>query len=60
MNGRHGHYRRFARVGKGGWRCYCCAPPPGDDKKREKRREKRSERQLAEQEIRDESEKKTP
>lgn len=27
------YYRRFAKIGPGGWKCPCCAPPPGKAKK---------------------------
>jgi hypothetical protein len=33
-----GTYRRYARLGPGGWKCGCCAPPPGPPRRNELRR----------------------
>jgi len=33
-----GAYRKYARLGPGGWKCACCAPSPGPMKKDELRR----------------------
>jgi hypothetical protein len=49
-----GHYRRFVRIGPGGWRCNCCAPAPGKAKKQFLRAAKRSERKTWLQEFRKE------
>lgn len=29
-----GIMRKFCRVGPGGWKCACCAPPPGSRDRR--------------------------
>lgn len=32
-----GLYRKLDSWGPGGWKCPCCAPPPGQPKKKAKR-----------------------
>jgi hypothetical protein len=32
-----GLYRKLNSKGPGGWECSCCAPPPGQPKKKDKR-----------------------
>jgi hypothetical protein len=32
-----GFYRKINSHGPGGWKCACCAPPPGKGKKKDKR-----------------------
>jgi len=32
-----GEYRKLNSYGPGGWKCTCCAPPPGQPKKKSKR-----------------------
>jgi hypothetical protein len=39
-----GFYRKFYQPGPGGWKCSCCAPPPGQAKKRVLKTAKKRER----------------
>lgn len=32
-----GFYRKSQSFGPGGWKCSCCAPPPGKPKKKAKK-----------------------
>ena len=32
-----GLYRKLNSPGPGGWKCSCCAPPPGEPKRKSKR-----------------------
>jgi hypothetical protein len=46
-----GHYRRFVRIGPGGWKCPCCAPAPGKALKDYLKATKRSERMTWKKEL---------
>ena len=39
-------YRKINSVGPGGWKCGCCAPSPGQPKKKSKRRARKMFTQL--------------
>jgi hypothetical protein len=48
-------FKKYARVGPGGWRCACCGPAPGKEKKQARRRWARSmRRQIVKEFVLDE------
>ena len=48
------YFKRYARVGPGGWRCHCCGPAPGKDKKAAVRQWKKTMNRKLEREIKSE------
>lgn len=45
-------FKRYAKIGPGGWKCPCCGPAPGKFKKRERRRWLQNADRQVEREIR--------
>lgn len=46
-------HKRAARIGGGGWRCRCCGPAPGDERKAVRRSARRRMRQADRREWRE-------
>lgn len=49
-----GDYKRYKSMGPGGWKCTCCGPAPGKEKKMFRRLCKRAERREREKEMQQE------
>lgn len=54
MNDNRSNFKKHAMIGPGGWKCACCAPAPGKEKKRYKRLLKRRDKNQAMREARNE------
>jgi hypothetical protein len=60
MNKRKQDWTRYANVGPGGMHCPCCAPPPGEGKRKVLRAAKRRMRRDVNAEIQEEVDEITP
>lgn len=49
-----GFYRKASFVGVGGWKCACCGPAPGQDKKKHRRTDRRIFSQLIDKLVKEE------